>query len=716
MNGIDVSVVLNMHREALFIEPTLRSLNECARVAMASGIRVELIAVFDRPDDLTREVFSASDLSAFEQRKVIEVDVGSLGLARNAGISEASGEYVWTSDADDLVSSNSIIVLLETARGCKDGKIVVFLEYLVAFGEQYHNVRYVGSEWFTAADFAFQHPFVSRIFAPRLALLQHPYRDLKVTSGFAYEDWDLNARLYAEGFEFRVAPQTILFYRQRAGSLLSQANAASVRMIPHGPLFERKVFTEAMGCAKAKHADWQSFSAKRLEMHEASATASFFESHQLVEHLREAIRLEPEIDPMRVETAGSYSPIPWKADHWGVQLDTLFGLVGSWPFTDVVLLPWLRPGGAEKYILQILAQLKRSDPDCRILVVTGQASKAHEWVSRLPPDSVFLDLFNSFPSLDESDRSALLVRALLAVSTTRARLHLKASPFSDAFFHTYATALRSCFDAIYYRFCDETYVWRDRSFRGGWSLAVLRRILPLLSHVVTDCRSIVEEDRARLGVVDRTYKVIYALCNAPDAVVTETVPKRRLLWASRITSQKRPDLLAKIAAEMERRIPGIAIDVYGTADPGQDPSAVFREAGRAINYVGPFSDFSEIPVETFDAFVYTSAFDGLPNIILEAMAAGLPVVAPDVGGIGEAVVNGKTGWLMARDLDDDQLVTAYVDALDAIYADWPKTMRLAKAARQLVLERHGSDTFSRRVAEVYSISADVRGVINRRTD
>lgn len=714
MNGIDVSVVLNMHREALFIEPTLRSLNECARVAMASGIRVELIAVFDRSDDLTREVFSASDLSAFEQRKVIEVDVGSLGLARNAGISEASGEYIWTSDADDLVSSNSIIALLETARGCKSEKVAVFLEYLVAFGEQYHNVCYVGSEWLTAADFAFQHPFVSRIFAPRLALLEHPYRDLKVTSGFAYEDWDLNARLYAEAFELRVAPGTVLFYRQRAGSLLRQANAASVRMIPHGPLFERKTFMTAMADARARHVDWLGFSAKRLQMHQANATASFVESDDLVDHLREAMRLEPEIDPTRVEAAGSYSPIPWKADHWGVQLDTLFGLVGSRPFTDVLLLPWLRPGGAEKYVLQIISELKRSDPGCRILVVTGQSARVHEWVSRLPSDSVFVDLFNSFPSLDGSDRSAMLVRALLALAAPGARLHLKASPFADNLFQTYAPALRSRFEVIYYRFSDGTHVWRGERFRGGWALTVLRQVLPMLSRVVTDCRGIVEQDRTRLGVVDDKYEVIYALCNAPAVAPSRPTPRKRMLWASRIAAEKRPDLLTRIAIEVERRIPGIAIDVYGTADAGQDPSALFREAGPALTYIGAYSDFSEIPVETFDAFVYTSAFDGLPNVILEAMAAGLPVVAPDVGGIGEAVINGKTGWLMPNDLDDEQLVSAYAAAIEALYADWSETMRVAAAARRLVLERHGIEAFSRRVQEVFPNHADSLGVNDRR--
>lgn len=713
MNGIDVSVVLNMHREALFIEPTLRSLNECARVAAAAGIRVELVAVFDRSDDATRTVFSCSDLSAFEARKELAVDVGSLGLARNAGIAEASGEYVWTSDADDLVSSNSIIALLETARGCKSEKVAVFLEYLVAFGDQYHNVRYVGSEHLTAADFAFQHPFVSRIFAPRDALLQHPYRDLKVTSGFAYEDWDLNACLYAEGYQLRVAPQTVLFYRQRVGSLLRQANAASVRMIPHGPLFERKTFMAAMADARATHSDWRRFSAARLQMHQANATASFFASEDLVEHLCEAIRLEPEIDPLRVEAAGSYSPLPWSANHWGFQLDAFFGLVGTRPFTDVLLVPWLRPGGAEKYILQIVAQLKRSDPHCRVLVVAGQGAQVHEWVSKLPPDSVFLDLFNAFPSLDEADRSALLIRGLLAVSTARARLHLKASPFSDGFFHAYATALRSRFDAIYYRFCDDTYTWRDHSFRGGWGLAVLRRILPQLSHVVTDCQSIVDEDRARLGAVDSIYDVIYAHCHAPEVAVPLDKPKKRLLWASRISPQKRPDLLVRIAAEAQRRVPEVVIDVYGVADPGHDPDALFRQAGRSLSYVGPFSDFSEVAVDTFDAFLYTSSFDGLPNVILEAMAAGLPVIAPDVGGIGEAVIDGKTGWLMPHDLDDERLVSAYVDAIEAMYADWPNTARLGAAARHLVADRHGAEAFSRRVQSVFPVAGECLSMIDK---
>lgn len=51
-----------------------------------------------------------------------------------------------------------------------------------------------------------------------------------------------------------------------------------------------------------------------------------------------------------------------------------------------------------------------------------------------------------------------------------------------------------------------------------------------------------------------------------------------------------------------------------------------------------------------DAFVLSSFYEGLPLVLLEAAATELPIVATDVGGIGELVLNGKTGYLVpARD-------------------------------------------------------------------
>jgi len=702
MSAIDVSVVLNMHREALLLAPTLRSLQACAKEAAESGIVVELVAVFDRADDETRQVFRSYDLSAFCNIQEVEVDVGSLGLARNAGIERARGEYVWTSDADDLMSSNCITALLETARQHPHPKVAVFVEYLCAFGEQYHNVRYVGSDRLTAADFAFQHPYVSRIFINRSVFDSLHYGDLRVTSGFAYEDWFFNCELRAMGYDMAVAPDTVFFYRQRPGSLLRQANAASVRLIPHSKLFEVDTFLADMRASRKRVGDWDGFMRRRRELFDRNNTESFMESEKLMGFLWDAIELEPEIEPHRVETAGSYSPIPWDSRHWGVQLENLFRLLGSRKFTDIVLVPWLKPGGAEKYILQVLGEISALDSAARILVIAGEAAHRHEWVSELPRHTVFIDIYNSFPSLTTLDRDAMLVRAMLAIGTEEARLHVKSSVFAHRMLDTYGPVLMKNFKTVYYRFSDGTYRWKGASLRGPWGINTMRRHISGCWKVINDCNAIADSDERFLGTLQGKYETIYARCDLHgDQRDDRRPPRRRLLWASRVAPEKRPELVARIAEELHAVGVDVSIDAYGLPDVDVSPEAVFG-ATSSVRYRGGFSSFSELPVGEFDAFLYTSSHDGLPNILLEALSSGLPVIAPDVGGIREVVIDGETGWLVDGE-DDDALIHRYVDAVLALYRDWPVARDMSTRGQRLISDRHGSDAFSARVAEVLEL-------------
>jgi glycosyltransferase involved in cell wall biosynthesis/tRNA A-37 threonylcarbamoyl transferase component Bud32 len=85
-----------------------------------------------------------------------------------------------------------------------------------------------------------------------------------------------------------------------------------------------------------------------------------------------------------------------------------------------------------------------------------------------------------------------------------------------------------------------------------------------------------------------------------------------------------------------------------------------------------------------DLYVHPSRGEGLGTSILDAMLAGLPVVAADAGGIGEIVQQGRTGRLVQHESAEE-----LARAIDAALRDPEQSQRLAEGARSLVAERHG---------------------------
>ena len=56
-----------------------------------------------------------------------------------------------------------------------------------------------------------------------------------------------------------------------------------------------------------------------------------------------------------------------------------------------------------------------------------------------------------------------------------------------------------------------------------------------------------------------------------------------------------------------------------------------------------------LAIAAMDVFLLTSRVEGLPNVLLEAQAVGVPVVTTDVGGAREALIQGETGWAVETD-------------------------------------------------------------------
>jgi glycosyltransferase involved in cell wall biosynthesis len=98
-----------------------------------------------------------------------------------------------------------------------------------------------------------------------------------------------------------------------------------------------------------------------------------------------------------------------------------------------------------------------------------------------------------------------------------------------------------------------------------------------------------------------------------------------------------------------------------------------------------------------DVLVLPSWIEGLPLVVLEAMAAGVPVVATSVGGTPEAVVEGETGLLVPpRD------ASALARAIDAVLVDPDRARRLGEAGRRRARERFDADAAAQRILGLYA--------------
>jgi glycosyltransferase involved in cell wall biosynthesis len=183
-----------------------------------------------------------------------------------------------------------------------------------------------------------------------------------------------------------------------------------------------------------------------------------------------------------------------------------------------------------------------------------------------------------------------------------------------------------------------------------------------------------------------------------------------VLSASRFTEVKRLPLLIEAFARARDRARNpaglVIVGGYPGEWEGEHPADTVARLGVRGVFLAGWHDHADLSVllSAADVFALASVREQFGQVLVEAMACGVPLVAVNRLGPAEIVTDGQTGWLVEPD-DIDGLAAALRDAID----DPGERTRRGTLAQRVATERYGWPALARRLAHI--LDAAVTGAV-----
>lgn len=354
------------------------------------------------------------------------------------------------------------------------------------------------------------------------------------------------------------------------------------------------------------------------------------------------------------------------------------------PYTHIVFVPWLVRGGADLAAANaVRAAIEVHGKDSTLIVLTDyERTDAIDWL----PNGSHVRVLSDFGSkLSRTDR-VLIVELLIRTIRPKAILNVNSGACWDAIVQKGGALSKVC--GLYACLFCRDYTPDGRA--AGYADTHFRDSLKHLTKVYFDNERFMHELAADYGVPhqlrSRLSTVHQPLSSLIDARHTGgPMPRNKVMWAGRFCEQKNVDLLIEIA----ERATTLHFDAFGYGDEAH--MMKLREAERRLPNLrlkGAFSATSKLPINKYNAFLYTSLWDGLPLILADLACMGIPIVASAVGGIPD-LVRPDTGWRIEAYTD----VEPYIQALNQICDDPQEASGRSEQMIALVKAEHSWSQF-----------------------
>ena len=228
-----------------------------------------------------------------------------------------------------------------------------------------------------------------------------------------------------------------------------------------------------------------------------------------------------------------------------------------------------------------------------------------------------------------------------------------------------------------------------------------RVLWPAADHILCNSQMVKDFLVSRYGLPPARLTVVP---NGVDTDFFQPGPNNRregppvLLSVARLVPDKDHDTMLLAFSGVAERHPEAQLWLVGNGPRRGILEQKVRDLGLAgkVKFLPVAKDIRHL-YQKADVFVLSSVAEGMPNVVLEAMAAGLPVVATRVGGVPEAVVPEDTGLLVApRD------VAGLAAALGRLLDDPGARRSLGRRARERVVQQFSFGAMVKRHEEVWA--------------
>lgn len=196
-------------------------------------------------------------------------------------------------------------------------------------------------------------------------------------------------------------------------------------------------------------------------------------------------------------------------------------------------------------------------------------------------------------------------------------------------------------------------------------------------------------DNLKSKKITKTYLLKNVINTKSFAYKERAQRSKKLLFVGRLEPVKQPEMFIKLIQELTKK----SIPITGTiVGSGSLKQSIDKLNIKQCELVGEKGDVKPY-YYTADLLVITSKYEGTPNVVLEAMATGLPVIALRFDGIENTIIDGTTGFIAEN-------ITDMVDKTITILNNQSLSVTAANA-RKYIEENHSIDSLKESLQKLF---------------